>query len=68
MEGFVYSFPKHIPLIPSPRIGNTIYAAILAVVAANIILVSYIITAAFEERKAQPSDTKQPATESKKEK
>ncbi|TEB30165.1 hypothetical protein FA13DRAFT_1814818 [Coprinellus micaceus] len=35
--------------------GNDIYAAVLAVVAANIVLVSYIIVAALEERKATPA-------------
>ena len=35
-------------------LGNDIYAAVLAVVAANIVLVSYIIVAALEERKATP--------------
>ncbi|RXW21955.1 hypothetical protein EST38_g3893 [Candolleomyces aberdarensis] len=48
--------------------GNSIYAAILAVVAANIILVLYIITAALEGGQAQPSETKKPAAESKKDK
>lgn len=46
--------------------GNTIYAAITAVIAANIVLVAYIITAAAEERKT--SVTKTASTESKKEK
>ncbi|KAJ3545326.1 hypothetical protein NMY22_g2484 [Coprinellus aureogranulatus] len=35
--------------------GNDIYAAVLAVVAANIVLVSYIIVAALEERKSTPA-------------
>lgn len=46
--------------------GNTIYAAITAIVAANLILLAYIITAVSEERKANPSATKSTASESKK--
>lgn len=42
--------------------GNTIYSAITAVVAANVVLVSYIITATLEEGKASkagsPSETR----------
>lgn len=44
---------------------NTVYAAILAVVAANIVLVSYIIVAALEDRKAIPASKPE---ETKKEK
>ncbi|TFK28846.1 hypothetical protein FA15DRAFT_664924 [Coprinopsis marcescibilis] len=47
--------------------GNTIYAAVTAIVAANLILVAYIITAVVEDR-AKPSDTTKSGSESKKEK
>ncbi|KAG2013781.1 hypothetical protein CC2G_010655 [Coprinopsis cinerea AmutBmut pab1-1] len=48
--------------------GNTIYAAITAIVSANLILVAYIITAAAEESSAKPSDSKGTESETKKDK
>ncbi|KAF9534799.1 hypothetical protein CPB83DRAFT_901750 [Crepidotus variabilis] len=46
--------------------GNTTFAAITAIVAANIVLVSYIVISVLEDRKAQVAPEPQP--ESKKNK
>ncbi|TFY59794.1 hypothetical protein EVJ58_g5553 [Rhodofomes roseus] len=53
------------------RTGNAVLAAITAIVAANVVLVTYVILSIREERAAllvSPASRKEPTGESKKEK
>ena len=59
----------NLKLIESGNAGNTVYAAITAIVTANLVLVAYIIESVREEsRLAAREKQQQPATESKKDK
>lgn len=59
----IINYPE-VNLIYPP--GNTMYAAITAIVSANVVLVAYIIESVREESRLKAKDRQQQNTESKK--